>query len=99
MGWATDYNQRHAGKAWEIIGYTGDGMSRCIPCAERKYHTAELAGDVVLDDSPAPLFSVDASSWRDGADQRSGCGLACDACGAVIIEACADCAAGIGGAV
>lgn len=98
MGWARDYNKRAGGKAWEIIGYTGDGVARCIPCAEAKYHAAELSGDVVLDDSPAPIFSVEASSWRDGGDHRSGCGLACDPCGAVVVEACAGCVATIGGA-
>jgi hypothetical protein len=97
MGWAADYNRRHAGKAWEIIGYSSNGDMRCVACAELVYTAAILSGDEAGGDGVAPLFSVDSSSWRD--DHRSGCGLACDPCGAAIIEACEECAAGIGGAV
>lgn len=99
MGYATKYNQQHAGKAWEILGYLHDGAAHCVPCAELVWIDEALAGSERIVDGPAPLFSVDASAWRDSGDHRGGCGLACDTCGAVVIEACAECVATIGGAV
>ena len=99
MGYATEYNRQHAGMAWEIIGYLHDGVAHCVPCAELVWIDEALCGADHIDDAPAPLFSVDASAWRDGGDHRGGCGLACDTCGAVVVEACAGCVATIGGAV
>lgn len=106
MGYATKYNQRHRGMAWEILGYLHDGSAHCVPCAELIWIDEALAGvRHTLDrvsplfysndaeaavDGPAPLFAVDASAWRDSGDHRSGCGLSCDTCGAVVVEGCAE---------
>lgn len=99
MGYATEYNRQHAGTAWEIIGYLHDGDAHCVACAELIWVDEALAGADNIDDGPAALFSVDASTWRDGGDHGGGCGLSCDPCGAIVIEACAACVSGIGGAV
>ena len=34
MGYTKDYNRQHAGKAWEIKGWTHDGEVLCVDCAD-----------------------------------------------------------------
>lgn len=35
MGLTATYNRQHAGKAWEILGYTHDGEVYCTDCGDQ----------------------------------------------------------------
>ena len=35
MGLTATYNRQHAGKAWEIMGYTHDGEVYCTDCGDQ----------------------------------------------------------------
>jgi hypothetical protein len=36
MGATATYNRQHAGKAWEILGYTHDGEVYCVDCGDQR---------------------------------------------------------------
>jgi hypothetical protein len=55
MGYTAEYNRQHAGKAWEIRGWTHDGAVLCADC-----------GDAAIPDETTaeqqfyhPIFSTD----------------------------------------
>lgn len=96
-GYTATYNRRAAGKAWAIVGYTLDGGGLCTACADSRYDAATLSGEAGGDNSPVPLFAGDDATYREGGDDRGGCGLSCDTCGGIIVAACDSCRASIEG--